>query len=145
MGKFKLAFRQTGASQSSLSASAVSQVPSDQNNQYAKLAYFEVASSDPLHYQNQKTDISTIHRAYSNFTRYMIAYMCVQLYAVLSHVQTYIVRVCAMSLQLCLTLPSYGLQPTRHLCPWDSPGKNVGVGCHALLQGIFLIQGSNPR
>ena len=28
------------------------------------------------------------------------------------------------------------------LCPWDSPGKNTGVGCHALLQGIFLTQGS---
>ena len=27
------------------------------------------------------------------------------------------------------------------LCPWDSPGKNTGVGCHALLQGIFLTQG----
>ena len=27
---------------------------------------------------------------------------------------------------------------------WDSPGKNAGVGCHALLQGIFLTQGSNP-
>ena len=26
----------------------------------------------------------------------------------------------------------------------DSPGKNTGVGFHALLQGIFLIQGSNP-
>ena len=26
----------------------------------------------------------------------------------------------------------------------DSPGKNIGVGCHALLQGIFPIQGSNP-
>ena len=30
-------------------------------------------------------------------------------------------------------------------CPWDSPGKNTGVGCCALLQGIFLTQGSNPR
>ena len=29
------------------------------------------------------------------------------------------------------------------LCPWDSPGKNIGVGCHALLQGIFLTQGLN--
>ena len=28
---------------------------------------------------------------------------------------------------------------------WDSPGKNIGLGCHALLRGIFLIQGSNPR
>ena len=26
----------------------------------------------------------------------------------------------------------------------DSPGKNTGVGCHALLQGIFLTQGLNP-
>ena len=25
-------------------------------------------------------------------------------------------------------------QPTRLLCPWDSPGKNAGVGCHFLLQ-----------
>ena len=25
-------------------------------------------------------------------------------------------------------------QPTRLLCPWDSPGKNTGVGCHFLLQ-----------
>ena len=31
----------------------------------------------------------------------------------------------------------------RILCPWDSPGKNTGVGSHALLQGIFLAQGSN--
>ena len=27
----------------------------------------------------------------------------------------------------------------------DSPGNNTGVGCHALLQGIFPTQGSNPR
>ena len=38
----------------------------------------------------------------------------------------------------------YGLWPARLLCPWDFPGKNTGVGCHALLQGIFLTQGSNP-
>ena len=29
-------------------------------------------------------------------------------------------------------------QAARLLCPWGSPGKNTGVGCHALLQGIFL-------
>ena len=33
-----------------------------------------------------------------------------------------------------------GLKPARLLCPWSSPGKNTGVGCHALLQGIFLTQ-----
>ena len=31
----------------------------------------------------------------------------------------------------------------RLLCPWDSPGKNTGVGCHFLLQGIFPTQESN--
>ena len=30
------------------------------------------------------------------------------------------------------------------LCPWISTGKNTGVGCHSLYQGIFLTQGSNP-
>ena len=36
------------------------------------------------------------------------------------------------------TLQPHGLWPSRLLCPWDSPGKNSGVCCHALLQGIFL-------
>ena len=30
----------------------------------------------------------------------------------------------------------HGLQPTRLLRPWDSPGKNTGVGCHFLLQCV---------
>ena len=32
----------------------------------------------------------------------------------------------------------------RLLLPWDFPGKSTGVGCHFLLQRIFLTQGSNP-
>ena len=43
------------------------------------------------------------------------------------------------------SLQPYGLKPTRLLCPWDSLGKNTGVGCHALLQGIFPTQGSNTH
>ena len=35
------------------------------------------------------------------------------------------------------------MEPARLPCPWDFPGKNTGVGCHFLLQGIFLTQGSN--
>ena len=35
------------------------------------------------------------------------------------------------------------LQPTRLPRVWDFPGKNAGVGCHFLLQGIFPTQGSN--
>ena len=34
--------------------------------------------------------------------------------------------------------------PARPLCPWDFPGKNIGMDCHFLPQGIFLSQGSNP-
>ena len=43
--------------------------------------------------------------------------------------------------QLSQTLRPHGLQL---LCPWDFPGKNAGVGCHFLLQGIFLTQGLSP-
>ena len=43
--------------------------------------------------------------------------------------------------QSCLTL----CDPVDcSLRPWDSLGKNTGVGCHFLLQGIFPTQGSNP-
>ena len=41
------------------------------------------------------------------------------------------------------SLPLCGLWPDRLLCSWDFPGKNTGVGCHALLKGIFLTQSSN--
>ena len=41
------------------------------------------------------------------------------------------------------SLWSHGLYLTRVLCPWNSPGKNTGVGCHSLLQGSFLTQGLN--
>ena len=41
------------------------------------------------------------------------------------------------------SLRPHRLQPTGLLCPWDSPGKNIGVGCHLFLQRIFLTQGSN--
>ena len=51
-------------------------------------------------------------------------------------------RACQVT-QLCPTLRPYGPQPSRLLCPWDSPGKNTGAGCRALLQGIFPTQGSH--
>ena len=52
---------------------------------------------------------------------------------------------CACSVTLVVSdfVWPYGLLPARLLCPWDSSGKNTGVGCHALRQGIFLTQGSN--
>ena len=53
-------------------------------------------------------------------------------------------RVCLLGgfshFQLCVTPWT---ATARLLCPWDSPGKNTGVGCRALLLGIFLTQESN--
>ena len=39
----------------------------------------------------------------------------------------------------------HGLKLTSLLCPWDSPGKNTGAGCHLLLPGICPTQGSDLR
>ena len=50
---------------------------------------------------------------------------------------------CLVSHSCPTLLRPHGLQPSRLLCPWDSVGKNTGVGGHFLLQGICLIQGSN--
>ena len=42
---------------------------------------------------------------------------------------------CCLVAKLCPTLlQPHGLQPSRLLHPWDSPGENTGVGCHCLLQ-----------
>ena len=47
----------------------------------------------------------------------------------------------AKSLQSCLTL----CNPARLFCPWDSLGRNTGVGCYVLFHGIFLTQRLNSR
>ena len=61
-----------------------------------------------------------------------------------TNVGTSIGSVCVLVAQSCLTLcDPHGLEPTRLLCPGNSPGKNTGVGYHFLLQEIFPTQGSN--
>ena len=55
--------------------------------------------------------------------------------------------ICFSHIQLFATLWIVAHQApmsTRLLCPCDSPGQNIVVGCHFLLQGIFSIQGSKP-
>ena len=42
------------------------------------------------------------------------------------------------------SLQPHGLESDRLLCPWNFPGKSIGVGCHFLLLGIFLTQGWSP-
>ena len=42
------------------------------------------------------------------------------------------------------SLRPHGLQPGRLLCPWNSPSKNTGLGCHALLRGDLPNPGIKP-
>ena len=46
-----------------------------------------------------------------------------------------------------LRLPAtpWGAAGQELLCPWNFPGKNTGVGCQFLLQGIYSTQGWNLR
>ena len=52
---------------------------------------------------------------------------------------------CACSATLlCPTLCNpMDCSPPGSFCLWDFPGKNTGVACSFLLQGVFLTQGSN--
>ena len=56
------------------------------------------------------------------------------------------VCVCAELLRSCLTLQdSMDASPPGPSVCGGAPGKNTGVGCRALLQGIFLTQRLNPH
>ena len=54
-----------------------------------------------------------------------------------------LICVCVSCSVVSNSLRPCGLEPSRLVCPCDFPGKNTGVGCHFLLQRIFLTQGSN--
>ena len=54
-------------------------------------------------------------------------------------------HVCQVTSVVFNSVLPHGLQPASLLCPWNCPGKNTGAGCHSLLQGIFLTQGSNSQ
>ena len=85
--------------------------------------------------QNRQT--SNKYLVHNIYLYLYISYLAMYIYGVSSYV------CCAKLLQSRLTLRPYGPYLTRVVCQWDFPGKNTGVGCHALLQGIFLTQGLN--
>ena len=61
-------------------------------------------------------------------------------------VQSYLSYICVCVLSYSVmskSLQPHGLQPTRLLCPGNFPSKNIGMGCHFLLQGIFPTQSLN--
>ena len=78
-------------------------------------------------------DVSPFYMLLDFICQYFVQDFCLYIHekfvvSLLSHVQHF---------------AAHGLQPCRLLCPWDFPGKNTGVGCLFLLQGIFLTQGWN--
>ena len=79
---------------------------------------------------------------------YFMVCVCVYIYIyVYIYTRTYmlIYAVCWVTSVVSYSLWPYGPEPARLLGPWDSPGNSTGVDCYALLQGIFLAQGSNPH
>ena len=67
--------------------------------------------------------VLTIHATFRHYVRYYLK----MIFNVIKHV-----KVKVLVTQSCPTL----CHPM--VCPWDSPSRNTGVGCHSLLQGIFL-------
>ena len=61
------------------------------------------------------------------------------------HYTHFLLRVCSVSLLCPTPCDSVDCSPPGSSLHGDSPGKNTAVGVHALLQGIFPTQGSNPR
>ena len=86
---------------------------------------------------------SSQYRNYSSpllFLRTALSITITKVYPAMYHT-TSPLHLCLVT-QACLTLCN-PMEPARLLCPWDFSAKNTGVGYHALLQRIFLTQGSN--
>ena len=60
-------------------------------------------------------------------------------------VSIYTVHVCQATSVKSDSATLWTIEPTKLFCPWDSPGKDPGIGCHALFKVIFPMQGSNPH
>ena len=79
----------------------------------------------------------SVHKFGGHITSHLwiVSLMRTACYSLLWHLLAAAAAAAAKSLQLCLTLCNpHRWQPTRLPSPWDSPGKNTGVGCHFLLQ-----------
>ena len=62
-----------------------------------------------------------------------------------AHISLFFLPIGFVVVVLSYSLRPHELWPIRFPCLWDFPGKNTGVGCHSLLQGIFPTQGLNPH
>ena len=90
--------------------------------------------------------LETVHEVDFNlnnlFQKSQEIYVFIQVLYIYKYTYIHIVHVRQVASVMSDSLQPYGLLPCRLLCPWNSPDKNTGVGCHAFLQ-IFLTQGLN--
>ena len=78
-------------------------------------------------------DFIECHNLWIRYSYVRVAFLCVRYVCV---------RACSV---ISDSLRPPGPYPTRFFCPWNFPGRNTGVGFHALLQRIFPTQESNRR
>ena len=89
-------------------------------------------------YVKYKTPVNMTLHFYREWVRDQFSKICIWCYSLIA------TGCCCLVAQSCLiNWDPMGCKPTRLLCPWNSPRKNIGVYCHSLLQGISPTQGLN--
>ena len=78
-------------------------------------------------------------------TKHIVFAICESVFCQLGNLIDFIYPVLCLVAQSAWLLWPKDCSPPGSSVRVDSPGKNTRVGCHALLQGIFPVQGSNPR
>ena len=76
----------------------------------------------------------TVRHTQPLLVSYCVISAYVSVCAILKSNDSHNAAAAAKLLQLCPTVRPHRWKPTRFPHPWDSPGKNTGVGCHFLLQ-----------
>ena len=101
-----------------------------------------VVSSINSYYISLKKQNCSSHQE-SEMKRHPRLYLPSKSLPIFKNIFTYPMCVCVRGSVKSISLWPHRLWPARLLCPWNSPGKNIGVDCLSLLQGIFLTQGLN--
>ena len=105
-------------------------------NEHSKVAGYKINTQESLEFlytNNEKTEREIKEKIPFTIAMKRIKYLGINLPKETKDIYT---AAAAKSLQLCPTLRPHRWKPTRLPHPWDSPGKNTGVGCHFLLQCV---------
>ena len=78
----------------------------------------------------------TVRHTQPLLVSYCVISACVGVCAILKSNDSHNAAAASKLLLLCPTVRPHRCKPTRFPHPWDSPGKNTGVGCHFLIQCV---------